>query len=206
VLRHHDRRGEPCGKRREERRQRPRPAGGSADRHDLVVAERGRLHRCGRFRGGGGVDAAARRKVGRGAHQRPHPLLQERREVVDVHRRSRTCLVDEVDGACFQRLEGDLGAGPGVRAEEQHRRGSLAHDAPQGVQTVHSGHVDVHDHQVRPQREDLLQRLGAVGGGVDDAHLVQRLQHPRGGAAHEGAVVHQQHVRGDPHAGTPGAV
>jgi len=68
----------------------------------------------------------------------------------------------------------DVGAGPARhraagkvrhvigRAQEDHHVRVCRHDAPGGLDAVHLGHVDVHQHQRRVQLVDQLDRLGAA--------------------------------------------
>ena len=81
--------------------------------------------------------------------------------------------------------------------EHQHSRGVLpaeSGDLPGGLQPVHLGHLDVHEHDVRIELLRELDRLGAVPRLADDLEVGLGLEDQAEARPHELLVVGQQHA------------
>ena len=74
--------------------------------------------------------------------------------------------------------------------------GACAEDPAGGLQAVHVGHPDVHQHDVGPQLRRRRHRLGPVGGLADHLDAARGEDHPEAGAD-------QVLVVGDEHPGRP---
>ena len=81
-----------------------------------------------------------------------------------------------------------------VHREHQHLdfRGFLAQQFSD-YQSVHPGHADVHQHDVRPQLAGLAQGLVAIGSLADDFQALLASQADLETFAHHGMVVHHQY-------------
>ena len=81
-------------------------------------------------------------------------------------------LLDEVDRAELQRLDGVVGARPAEGRDDQHRQRILLQHARQQLQAVTAGQFEIERDDVGPQ---LLDRVPALLGAAGDAdHLEAR--------------------------------
>jgi hypothetical protein len=105
-----------------------------------------------------------------------------------------------VAGAEAQRLEHVLLVGVGGE-DDDAQLGALLAQAPEHLQPVQVGKLDVEDHHADLRILGGGQRLGAAGGGgVRDARLVEGLPDH---LAEEALVVHDQDARGLLRHGSP---
>jgi hypothetical protein len=74
-------------------------------------------------------------------------------------------------------------------AEHHHRPRRFAHDVAQRLKAVELRHVDVHRHELRIERMNLLQRVDTVPRRAGDTKFARALENLRDQAAHKSAVV-----------------
>jgi hypothetical protein len=103
--------------------------------------------------------------------------------------------------------DGAAGGGPGRQvlrvaggAEDDRDTGIARDDLPGRLDAVHLGHVDVHEHQGRPESGDELHRLGAALRLPRELEAVEPAQHGPGGQAERRLIVDHQHGPGIAHA------
>ena len=98
-------------------------------------------------------------------------------------------LRQHVDGPRLQDLEQHPGARPGQGRADDHRERLLRHDLPQEGQSVHAGHLEIEDDDVRDLLLDPAGGDERIGGRSQDLDVGRRLQDAAQGLADGGRVV-----------------
>jgi hypothetical protein len=80
-------------------------------------------------------------------------------------------LGQEVDGAQFEGLQGDFGAGRGQGRNHDHRHRSQAHKPVQELEAVHARHFHVQGQDVGIERLDHLARDHGIGRRADHIEI-----------------------------------
>ncbi len=190
---------------RQQRVQRPRPAGGGSDQDGAGEARdaAGVSRLMARF---SQLTPAARRGVALDSppgHEQPDPggELPAQLHEVGVGRRAAR-FSHEVEGARLKRPHRHVGAAAREGADHddadlrrRRPRGVEPLDLRQGLKTIQTRHLHVQRRHVRRGRAQELQRLLAAEDGADDddAFLASQRLGQRG--AEDARIVHDQHPR-----------
>ena len=169
------------------------PAGGSADGHDVEMAEARRIAgHCGRRCGcGPGRRHAAHARGGRRLDLRADLELQR----VEGFAQALRGLGDVVDGPQLQCAKRGVGTILGQRRDHHDRHGPHAHQPFEELDAVHARHLHVERQHVGIERLDLLARDDRVGRGAHDLEVGVARQDAGQHLAHECRIVDDEDAR-----------
>ena len=98
----------------------------------------------------------------------------------------------KIHSPCVQCIQRYAGTFMRERGEHQHRGRTALHDMAHGSDAIHHRHLVIHGDHVRLERQRLINRFLAIGGGAD--HLNGRVsrQNFRDAAAEKTGIIHHQ--------------